>query len=188
MLDRKICNPDHPAAPGAAQRIAQRLGDRLGQVLQHGALASLDLDRRGHAGLDADVRIGPGAQAPPLCAYLYAVVGLLALAQSFAQSVGVDVGELAAQVAIDRVSQASILTLAGRPLPPSLISNSSTWDAPGSSGRAFVPALHRHETAHPSEKPVVCKTSTGFESASGAGCRIRTDDLPLTRRVLYQLS
>jgi hypothetical protein len=25
-------------------------------------------------------------------------------------------------------------------------------------------------------------------NAAGAGCRTRTDDLPLTRRVLYQLS
>ena len=28
----------------------------------------------------------------------------------------------------------------------------------------------------------------GVALLSGAGCRIRTDDLPLTRRVLYQLS
>ncbi len=27
-----------------------------------------------------------------------------------------------------------------------------------------------------------------FEQQTGADCRIRTDDLPLTRRLLYQLS
>jgi len=27
-----------------------------------------------------------------------------------------------------------------------------------------------------------------FENLDGADCRIRTDDLPLTRRLLYQLS
>ncbi len=32
------------------------------------------------------------------------------------------------------------------------------------------------------------KPSKSLDFQSGAACRIRTDDLPLTRRLLYQLS
>ena len=35
---------------------------------------------------------------------------------------------------------------------------------------------------------VVCASGTGRRVDFGAGCQSRTDDLPLTRRVLYQLS
>ena len=34
----------------------------------------------------------------------------------------------------------------------------------------------------------ILHSSQGRETQDGAGCRTRTDDLPLTRRLLYQLS
>ena len=51
------------------------------------------------------------------------------------------------------------------------------------------PVLNVLQTvALPKQKATRCLSLVAFVGVNGAACRNRTDDLPLTRRLLYQLS